>query len=184
MWELHLEEDVIKFWKPSQRQCSYRTLTDRCVNSVSHTWIWFNLFILPSEGICFDIWCRHFHELHKGWQQAPQGHSSLFRGRTEVLRPHIISTVKSKESTVSETVTFDLKLRPVTDKRERLSFTLPWSWSNRLSLALFSSLFLFTNQRQTSWDRLLNTNSSDVCCFYANVGLIVLRRLLDSLFIH
>lgn len=35
-----------KFWKPSQHQCFYSasTLPDRCVNSVSHAWIWFNLF--------------------------------------------------------------------------------------------------------------------------------------------
>lgn len=63
MWELHLKEDAMKFWKPSHR-CFYRALTDRCVNSVSHTWISFNLFILPSEGLCFDIWRRHLHELN------------------------------------------------------------------------------------------------------------------------
>lgn len=63
MWELHLKEDAMKFWKPLHR-CFYRALTDRCVNSVSHAWISFNLFILPSKGLCFDIWCRHFHELN------------------------------------------------------------------------------------------------------------------------
>lgn len=43
------------------------------------------------------------------------------------VSPLIISAV------VSETMTFDLRLPAATDRRQRLSFTSPWSWSERFS---------------------------------------------------
>lgn len=153
-------------------------LTDRCVNSVSHAWIRFKCFILPSEGLCLDIWCRHFLEVNWGWQQTPRVCS----------RGELKCCIHSLYAQWNLTKARALKRWPLTHGSQR------WQKKRRVkfhfTLVLVTSTFAGSSlvsfpYCQPTPDQLRSPVKHQLFRrFYANVGLIVLRRLLDSLFIN